>query len=57
MIKDDINNILPPILYIGHILEGILDPIYKSPTNQHFIIKEEKYWDWKLLLVHIHWWE
>ena len=46
-----------PILYIGHILEGILSPIYKLPTNlliiifqfchlyysQHFIIREEKY--------------
>ena len=49
--------VLPTVLYIGHILERILGPIYKSPTNilimifqfcplyysQHFIIREEKY--------------
>ena len=48
----------------------LLSPIYKSSTNllimifqfchlyyfQHFIIRKEKYWDWRLLLVHIHWW-
>jgi len=47
-------HILPPVLYIGHILNGILGSIYKPPINllimifqfchlyysQHFIIKE-----------------